>query len=110
MGLSHGRGLDFESPRAHGESMVTTTFDTLAFAKRLMEAGFTERQAEAQVTVLREIVESELATKRDLRELELRLTTEVVKTNAETKADILKWVAGMLVAQAALIAALVKLL
>ncbi|MDQ7832497.1 MAG: hypothetical protein RDU30_12250 [Desulfovibrionaceae bacterium] len=90
--------------------MANTTFDTLAFAKRLMEAGFTERQAEAQVTVLREIVESELATKRDLRELELRLTTEVVKTNAETKADILKWVAGMLVAQAALIAALVKLL
>ncbi|NDY58848.1 DUF1640 domain-containing protein [Desulfovibrio sulfodismutans] len=90
--------------------MVTTTFDTLAFAKRLMEAGFTERQAEAQVTVLREIVESELATKRDLRELELRLTAEMVKANAETKADILKWVAGMLVAQAALIAALVKLL
>lgn len=90
--------------------MTTTTFDTLAFAKRLMEAGFTERQAEAQVTVLREIVESELATKRDLRELELRLTAEMVKANAETKADILKWVAGMLVAQAALIAALVKLL
>ncbi|QLA16684.1 DUF1640 domain-containing protein [Desulfolutivibrio sulfoxidireducens] len=90
--------------------MTTTTFDTLAFAKRLMEAGFTERQAEAQVTVLREIVESELATKRDLRELELRLTAEMVKVNAETKADILKWVAGMLVAQAALIAALVKLL
>jgi len=90
--------------------MVTTTFDTLAFAKRLMEAGFTERQAEAQVTVLREIVESELATKRDLRELELRLTAEMVKANAEIKADILKWVAGMLVAQAALIAALVKLL
>ncbi|MFZ5812723.1 MAG: DUF1640 domain-containing protein [Thermodesulfobacteriota bacterium] len=90
--------------------MVSTTFDTLAFAKRLVEAGFTERQAEAQVTVLREIVESELATKRDLRELELRLTAEMAKVNAETKADILKWVAGMLVAQAALIAALVKLL
>jgi hypothetical protein len=90
--------------------MTTTTFDTLAFAKRLMEAGFTERQAEAQVTVLREIVESELATKRDLRELELRLTAEMARVNAETKADILKWAAGMLVAQAVLIAALVKLL
>lgn len=41
----------------------------------------------------------DLATKADL---ELKL--------AETKADLIKWVAGMLVAQSAIIAALVKLL
>jgi hypothetical protein len=38
-------------------------------------------------------------TKQDLRELEYRLTT-----------NIIKWVVGMLVAQAAVVAALVKLL
>ena len=34
---------------------------------------------------------------------------EMSKLNADTKADILKWVAAMLIGQAALIAALMKL-
>jgi phosphoribosyl-ATP pyrophosphohydrolase len=46
-----------------------------------------------------EAMRKDLATKADL---ELKL--------AETKADLIKWVAGMLVAQSAIIAALVKLL
>ncbi|MHC1788976.1 hypothetical protein [Solidesulfovibrio sp.] len=50
---------------------------------------------EAQDAAMRK----DLATKADL---ELKL--------AETKADLIKWVAGMLVAQSAIIAALVKLL
>jgi len=51
----------------------------------------------------------EIATKHDLRETELRLLAEMAKLNADTKADILKWVAAMLIGQAALIAALMKL-
>jgi len=51
-----------------------TTFDTLTYAKKLREAGFSERQAEAQAEALRAVVEDNLATKRDLKELELRLT------------------------------------
>jgi hypothetical protein len=42
--------------------------------KRLREAGFTETQAEASVSVLADIVYDQMATKRDLKELELRLT------------------------------------
>ena len=34
--------------------MTTLTFDTLAYAKRLREAGFTEPQAEAQAEALAE--------------------------------------------------------
>ena len=72
----------------------------------MKSAGFTEQQAEIQAEALAEIIENNLATKRDLKELETRLLVSI----AELKADMIKWVAGMLVAQAALVAALVKLL
>ncbi len=56
-------------------------FDTLAYAKKLKSAGFTQEQAEIQAEALVEIVEGRLATKedirdlrRDLKELEMRLT------------------------------------
>ena len=48
-------------------------FDTLEYAKMLKAAGFTEQQAEGQAEALAEIFENQLATKRDLRELEYRL-------------------------------------
>ncbi|WP_300155530.1 hypothetical protein [Solidesulfovibrio sp.] len=51
----------------------------------------------------------ELATRHDLRETELRLLAEMSKLNADAKTDILKWVAAMLIGQAALIAALIRL-
>lgn len=61
--------------------MSETTFDTLRYAKRLKEAGFTEQQAEVQTEALREIIEDKLATKadivmlkRDIKTLEYKLT------------------------------------
>lgn len=80
-------------------------FDTHAYVKKLKAVGFTEEQAEAQASTLADIVEDKLATKSDLKELENILRREM----AELKTDLVKWVAGMLVAQAAVIAALVKL-
>ncbi len=56
-------------------------FNTLTTVKKLEDAGVPRQQAEAQVQVLAEIVESELATKndikRDLKELEYRLTIKL---------------------------------
>ncbi len=75
------------------------SFDTLAYAKKLIAAGVPSNQAEVQAEALADIVDEPLATKQDLRELESRIT-----------ANIIKWVAGMLVAQAAIVATLVKLL
>ena len=46
---------------------------------RLKQAGFTQDEAEAQVEIFSDYVEHGIATKRDLRELELRMT---VKTAA----------------------------
>jgi hypothetical protein len=50
------------------------SFNTLALAKRLAAAGMDPRQAEALAEALHDIVFDTLATKNDLRELELRLT------------------------------------
>ncbi len=52
-------------------------FDTLAYAKKLKSAGFTEEQAERQAEALAEIVDEKLATKQDLRELEMRMTIRI---------------------------------
>jgi hypothetical protein len=66
----------------------------LALAKRLKSAGFTDQQAEIQAEALAEIIENNLATKRNRQELEIRLLTSL----AEIKAGMIKWMAGMLVA------------
>ena len=89
--------------------MTTMVFDTYAAVKKLKEAGFTEQQAEAQITLLAEIVENDLATKRDIAEL--RKDIEVLRADlkrdmAETKADLIRWMVGAGIFQTALIAAL----
>ena len=86
--------------------MATLTFDTLAYAKKLKAAGFTEEQAEVQAEAFAEIIQERLTTKQDLKELELAMRRDL----AAAKSEIIKWVAGMLVAQAAIVATLVKLL
>jgi len=78
---------------------VTATFNTLAYAKKLKAAGFTDEQAEIQAEALSEIIEERLATKQDLKELELRL-----------KHDLTLRLGGMLVAGIVIVATLVKLL
>lgn len=79
--------------------MTAVTFDTLKFAKKLEAAGMSAPQAEAIADAFREATSEQLVT-RDY--LDARLEA--------VKGDMIKWVAGLLMAQAALIAALVKLL
>lgn len=107
---------------------MSVIFDTLAYAKELREAGVPEPQAEAHVRGIARIVDDQLATKRDIEELkiatkrdieDLKISTKRDLTELElrlkaeieiAKTDMIRWVGGMLVAQAAVIAALVKLL
>jgi hypothetical protein len=79
--------------------MATAIFDTLAYAKKLKNAGVPENQAEIHADAIAELIDEQLATKKDLQILESNVT-----------ARIIRWVAGMLVAQAAIVATLVKLL
>jgi hypothetical protein len=51
---------------------VGIAIDTLAFARRLREAGFSEQQAEGQARALAETMTDTLATKQDLREMDER--------------------------------------
>ena len=85
--------------------MATITFDTQELIIELESSGFTRQQSESVISVLKK-AQGELATKTDLRELELRLESKIIAI----KYDLIKWVAAMLLAQAGLIAALVKLL
>ncbi len=51
----------------------TMGFDALKYVETLRKAGIPDRQAEAQVRVLNEIIDSNLATKRDIKELEQKI-------------------------------------
>ena len=53
------------------------TFDTLAYAKKLIAAGVPEKQAEVQAEALAELVDDQLTTKKDLKEPELALTHKI---------------------------------
>jgi hypothetical protein len=89
--------------------MTTATFNTLKFVRRLTDAGIPREHAEAEADALSEVLEvnlKDLAAKSDLRELRAEIKADV----SDAKSDIIKWLAGLLLAQAALVATLVKLL
>ena len=68
--------------------MTTLTFDTLAYVKKLREAGIDEKQAEAQAVALASVLKEtsgELATKQDVE----RLSDQV-----EAKFKLLQWMLG----------------
>lgn len=86
--------------------------DTLAFAKRLQAAGADERLAEAIVEGITDADTSSLATKEDLRQVETALKEDIrqvetaIKTDiANSHADILKWLFGIIFAQTAIVIA-----
>ncbi len=80
--------------------MTAITFDTLKFARRLTQAGVPREQAEAEAEALIEALDN----------AELVTTQYFDAKLAAATANIIKWVAGLLLAQAGLVAALVKLL
>ena len=98
--------------------MNAAAFDTYTAAKRLRDAGFDERQAEAAVSMVRDaagVDREQLATKADLDALESRVDAKLaaletrLRADLATKADLetlrseLRW---MLAFQAALILAI----
>lgn len=72
--------------------MATATFDTHRFIRKLRDAGINEQQAEAVAEAIKETQESsDLVTKKDL-----------LIALAELKADLMKWVIGLALAQVGL--------
>ena len=54
--------------------MSNVVFNTHSFVKRLTEVGMPAEQAEVLAESYATLIDEKLATKRDLKELELRLT------------------------------------
>lgn len=90
-------------------------FDPLQYMKRLEAVGFTREQAEAQAETFLTIVQEQLVTKQDLKEVEAQLASQIkeleVKTtqqikeleiNSKNQSELLRrdlkiWFGGMLV-------------
>jgi hypothetical protein len=96
-------------------------FDTHAFVKRLTAAGMPEAQAEVQAEAIADLVDQELATKRDLQEMEIALKRDLKETETALKRDVLELelrlkhdltirLGAMIAAAIAIVAAIVKLL
>jgi membrane-bound ClpP family serine protease len=101
-------------------------FDTLAYANKLKESGVPEKQAEAQSAALAEIFDYQAATKKDLQNVEERLSVKIdnkiaevngkiEKVNSdlnnkllEVKTDLIRWTIGLLFAQSALLLSFLK--
>ncbi|MEO1884230.1 MAG: DUF1640 domain-containing protein [Methyloprofundus sp.] len=86
--------------------MTTLAFDTHVYDKCLYAVGFSAGQAEVVVALQQEVVNAtldqkrntELATKHDLTEAELKLELKIAKTNtviAQTKAGLIRWKTGV---------------
>jgi hypothetical protein len=91
--------------------------DTLQIYERLKKAKASDALSKEVAEIFSELVEERLVTKKDLEKTEAKLQAEIKNTELrlhaeieKSKADTIKWVAGLLLAQAGLIAAMVKLL
>ncbi len=105
--------------------MSAVAFDTLKLARKLRDtAHMSAEQAEGIADALAEAMSgAELATKRDLadvqrdlksdiEQVELRLNASIVSVKAElaeAKTDILRWMFATVIGQAALIVTVLKL-
>ncbi len=106
--------------------MAITALDTHQTVKDLTAAGFTDAQAEALTQALRHVQQidlSDLATKADLAVVKTDLAAvraevkadlailraELEAKMAEHKAEIIRWIFGISIAQAATILAVLRL-
>ena len=99
-------------------------FDSHRFVRNLTSSGFTESQAEALANEQAQLLNSNLATKTDLKAVESRLEVKIANVQADlevklanldakiasSKSDILKWTFAALIAQTGVVVTLIKLL
>ena len=83
--------------------MSTITFDTLKFTQRLEQAGFPHDQAvamvEAQKESLSEIMDMQMATKSDIKDIAKDVQGVHLKlTEHDGQFTLIKWMLGILIA------------
>jgi hypothetical protein len=98
---------------------AAVAFDTLKFVETLEAGGFTHAQAKAAAQAFADAAGQELATKRDLKEVEIRLEAKIDRVEARLEAkietsasglkvEILRWLVVTQVALAGFIFAAIK--
>ncbi len=95
-------------------------FDTLQYVKKLREAGVAENVAEIQAEAFKEVIENNLATKQDIRDLrqdtaalkkDLTRDIEFVKRDIElVKKDLTIRLGSMMVVAVSILSILITLL
>ena len=86
--------------------MSTVAFDTHAFVKELTRVGMPEEQAEVLAQSQATLIDEKLATKQDWKELEMNLRREM----KELELRLTIRLGSMMVVAVGVVAALVKLL
>jgi hypothetical protein len=96
---------------------MATTIDALGLAEDFEKVGFSRDQALGMARAIRDHASETLATKADLLEFERRLEsrlaqleTRIEQKLADVRIGLIKWFAGIMIAQGAVIVALIKLL
>lgn len=99
----------------------TINFDTHRFVKRLVESGLAEATAEVLADEQSRLLTDNLASKNELNtgfiavraDLEIGLAAvraDFEKTLASTEARLMRWMAGLLIAQGGVIVTLISVL
>jgi len=101
-------------PKKPTPHMTAVVFDTLSYAEKLENGGYTAQQAKTQAHAMKELIEDQIASKTDIAATEAALKLDITKSEnalklaiAESKADTIKWVIGVTSFQTALIAGLI---
>jgi hypothetical protein len=96
---------------------MAATIDAPGLAEDFEKIGFSRDQALGMARAIRDHASETLATKADLRELELRLEPRLAQLEtrneqklADVQIGLIKWLTGIMIAQGAVIVALIKLL
>ncbi|MBF0271837.1 MAG: DUF1640 domain-containing protein [Magnetococcales bacterium] len=82
--------------------MATVTFDTLELVESLEAAGFTKEQSKGVVNAFKKAQDvsfKELATRGDIKELEMRMDAKFEKELAPIRTDLLliKWMLALVI-------------
>ena len=82
----------------HLQFMATITFDTHKFIRRLQASGMPEEQAEAITDAFKDAQSEAVATRRDLKELEIKLEAKLDRLDAKFTGEftLIKWMMGLL--------------
>ncbi len=82
--------------------------DPLKIYQRLKTAKVEEKAAKEIASIFGEILENQLATKKDLKEMEYRLEVKMGEMKSDTLKWVIGWTTGLIIAQTGILFSLFK--